>query len=297
MLGPEILCVGEVLWDSLPAGLFPGGAPFNVACHLRALGLPVAMVSRVGADRLGEEVLERLAQRRMAHDLVQRDAERPTGFVKVKLDERGNAEYEIVKPAAWDAIELTDTLLARAACARALVFGCLAQREATTRHTIERLWEVAALKVFDVNLRPPYDDAEIVRRSLVAADVVKLNDHELRRVAGWYGLPEGLEEAAGALAEHFGCRMVCVTRAAAGAALWQRGRWTEHPGFQVEVRDTVGSGDAFLAALLAGLFAGKDDGELLEHANLMGAYVATQYGALPAYDTGALNEILTGAAV
>src|SRR5918911_4746997 len=128
MPGSEILCVGEVLWDALPAGLFLGGAPFNVACHLRAAGMPVTLVSRVGADLLGEEALRRVARYGVGTDLVQVDPALPTGFVRVTIDDAGNPEYEIVEPAAWDAIEPTDALLARAAGARAVVFGTLAQR-------------------------------------------------------------------------------------------------------------------------------------------------------------------------
>jgi fructokinase len=253
-----------------------------VACHLRAAGVPVTLVSRVGADHLGEEVLRRAARYGVATDLIQVDPTLPTGFVRVTVDDAGNAEYEIVEPAAWDAIAPSDVLLRRAAEARAIVFGSLAQRSAVTRGTIERLWEAEALKVFDVNLRPPYDDREIVRQSLRRADVVKLNADELRRLAAWFELHGSLREMAAALAESFDCLTVCVTRGRDGAALWREGRWTEHPGFEVEVRDTVGAGDAFLAVLLAGLLAGAEDRTLLQHANLIGAYVVTQFGAVPA---------------
>jgi fructokinase len=121
---------------------------------------------------------------------------------------------------------------------------------------------------------------------------VKINDHELAQLAAWYDLRGAPREAAAGLAEAFGCRAVCVTRGGSGAALWRDGRWTEHPGFRVEVRDTVGAGDAFLAALLAGLVAGEDDRALLQHANLIGAYVATQPGAVPAYEQATIAHIL-----
>jgi fructokinase len=285
MSGTEVLCVGEVLWDALPAGLFLGGAPFNVACHLRAAGVPSTMVSRVGADRLGDEALQRARRYGVDTSLLQVDPTLPTGFVRVAIDDAGNAEFDIVAPAAWDAIESSEALLARAATARAIVFGSLAQRSATTRATIERLWDTDALLVFDANLRPPYDDAAVVRRSLQHAAVAKVTDQELRTFASWFDLssdPRRPERTAAALAETFGCRTVCVTRGRHGAALWRDGRWTDHPGFEVEVRDTVGAGDAFLAVLLAGLLNGGDDRAVLQHATLIGAYVATQSGALPA---------------
>ncbi len=284
------MCVGEVLWDSLPEGLFLGGAPFNVACHLRATGTPVSMVSRVGNDRLGDEVLRRAARYGVGTELIQIDDTLPTGFVRVHVDERGNGSYEICAPVAWDALEATEALLARAAHAKAIVFGTLAQRSAATRAAIERLWSVAAqraLMVCDVNLRPPHDDVEIVRASLRMADVVKLSDAELDKLSATFGWGDRAEhDAMRMLASQFDCRVVCVTRGSRGAALLHDGELSEHPGFPAEVRDTVGAGDAFLAVLLAGLLAGSSDAELLQHANLMGAYVVTQFGALPA-DQGA----------
>jgi fructokinase len=296
--GGEVLCVGEVLWDSLPEGLFLGGAPFNVACHLRATGTTVSMVSRVGDDRLGDEVLRRAVRYGVGVDLVQTDPALPTGFVRVHVDGRGNGSYEICEPAAWDAIDAAESLLTRAARARAIVFGSLAQRHATTRATIERLWTVgaSALMVFDVNLRPPYEDVDVVRRSLERADVVKLSSGELTRLSEWFGW-EGDEQARmRLLAERFRCGVVCVTRGGEGAALLHDGVLTVHPGFPAEVRDTVGAGDAFLAVLLAGLLAGHSDAELLQHANLIGAYVVTQFGALPADQNVATSSPAEGSA-
>lgn len=289
MATSEILCVGEVLWDALPEGLFLGGAPFNVACHLRGAGLPAAMVSRIGDDRLGEEVLHRATRYGVGVDLIQVDPELPTGFVRVAIDEAGNPAYEILAPAAWDAIEPSERLLRRAREARAIVFGSLAQRDARSRATIARLWESEAMAVFDVNLRPPFDDRAVVDRSLRRANVVKLSEQELARVAEWFSLSGTQRAQITALAETFSCDVVCLTRGSEGAALWNDGRWTEHPGYKVEVRDTVGAGDAFLAVLLAGLFAGGSDASLLQHANLIGAYVATQYGAVPADQDAAIS--------
>lgn len=292
MATPEILCVGEVLWDSLPSGLFLGGAPFNVAAHLHALGAPVGVITRVGSDRLGTEALQRLRRRGISTDLVQVDPVRETGFVSVVLDASGIPAYEILEPAAWDFIELKRGLQDRAARTAALVFGSLAQRSPVSRGTIEQLCDVAAVRVFDVNLRPPHDNPQTVRQSLARADIVKLNEHELQQVSAWFGLPQGLRKGAIALAESFSCRTVCVTRGGNGAALLHEGRWAEHPGYQVEVKDTVGSGDAFLAAFLSGLLAGHDDQTILQDANLLGAYVATQFGAIPVHRTGDLAVII-----
>ena len=282
MTKTEVLCVGEVLWDSLPEGLFLGGAPFNVACHLRATGTPVAMVSRIGSDRLGKEVLRRAARYGVSTDLIQVDTELATGFVRVDIDTSGNPSYEILAPAAWDAIETNDELVARAQNARAIVFGTLAQRNTTSHQTIRALWKTEALIVFDVNLRAPFEDRAIVEESLQRADVVKLSAEELTQVAEWFDLRGEFEARIRALASTFGCDVVCVTRGSKGAALLHGDAFTEHPGYEVEVKDTVGAGDAFLAVLLAGLLSGATDAALLQHANMIGAYVTTQYGAVPA---------------
>ena len=277
----EILCYGEVLWDALPAGLFLGGAPFNVACHLAGAGASVAMVSRVGVDRLGEEAMRRAVTFGVATDLIQIDPELPTGFVRATVDDAGEARYEILAPAAWDAIEATDELLGRAQQAQCIVFGSLAQRQKVARATLERVWRSKALMVFDINLRPPHEDMDAIRKSLQRADVVKINRAELMKLGGWYGLPKTERDATAALSAKFSCPVVCVTRGRDGAALWRDGEWTEHPGFEVEVRDTVGAGDAFLAMMLTGLLAGSDSASILQNANLIGAYVATQFGAVP----------------
>ncbi|HEV7993530.1 MAG TPA: carbohydrate kinase [Gemmatimonadaceae bacterium] len=288
MSAAEVLCVGEVLWDALPEGLFLGGAPFNVACHLRATGAAVSMVSRIGADRLGDEVLRRAKRYGVDTELIQIDDELPTGFVRVIVDDAGNPSYEILAPAAWDAIGPSEALLGRAARARAIVFGTLAQRDERSRRTIQRLWDTKALMVFDVNLRPPFEDAQIVKQSLQRADVVKLSEDELTRIATWFDLGSTPRDAMTALADSFECSVVCMTRGSEGAVLLHDGVWTEHAGFEVEVRDTVGAGDAFLAVLLAGLLSGTSDEALLQHANLAGAYVVTQFGAVPA-DQGAAS--------
>jgi fructokinase len=145
------------------------------------------------------------------------------------------------------------------------------------------------LMVCDVNLRPPHDELEVVRSSLGMADIVKLSDAELIGLTERFGWADREErEMMQGLATQFGCTVVCVTRGSRGAALWHDGEFSEHPGFPAEVRDTVGAGDAFLAVLLAGLLGGSSDAELLQHANLMGAYVVTQFGALPADQSAAI---------
>lgn len=265
-------------------GLFLGGAPFNVACHLHRLGEEVAFASRVGDDVLGREARRRMRHQGLSDALVQVDPQWPTGFVEVDLDADGSPAYTIVDPAAWDAVAPTDALRACAEDARALVFGSLAQRKMPARQTIRTLWDTNAVKVFDVNLRPPFEDQEVVEASLAAADIAKLNEEELDVLTAWFDLPTRLEQRIPALADCFACKTVCVTRGASGAVLWNDGNWYEHPGYSVEVNDTVGAGDAFLAALLAGVLAERSDEAVLDDACRLGAYVATCPGSTPSYD-------------
>ena len=292
-MSDELLCVGEILWDALPDGLFLGGAPFNVACHLRALGEDVVFVSRVGDDTLGDEALRRLRARGLDADPMQVDDTLPTGFVRVDLDAPDDPDYEIVEPAAWDAIACPDALRRRADRAAALVFGSLAQRAAPSRRTIQALCRTDAMGVFDINLRPPYIDRPVIERSLRAADVVKMNREELDRLRAWFDLPDGPAAAMDALGTTFDCVAVCVTCGGEGARLWKEGRTWTHPGHPAAVVDTVGAGDAFLAALLSGLLRGQDGAALLDLANRLGAYVASHAGAIPDYTVDDLADIAT----
>ena len=287
----DILCFGEILWDALPLGLFLGGAPFNVACHLNELGEDVSMVTRVGDDVLGREALRRLRARGISADLIQIDSALQTGFVEVSFEADGEPEYLIVEPAAWDAIEHTKELEERAQKAAALVFGTLAQRAPASRETIRSVVQTDALTVLDVNLRPPFSSREIVASSLQAADVAKLNDEELVQLQEWFDLPPEPSSALPALAERFECDVACVTLGADGALMWRQSELVEHAGFEAAIQDTVGAGDAFLAALLRGLLRNEASYDILEQANRLGAYVASQLGGTPSYSRDLIEKI------
>jgi fructokinase len=278
-----ILCIGEVLWDALPAGLFLGGAPFNVACHLHQLGETVTIASRVGDDALGREAQRRIRARGIDDAYIQVDLQHRTGFVEVALNATGIPAYTIIEPVAWDAIEYTEALANQAQAVRAIVFGSLAQRRSPSRETIQALWATDASVVFDVNLRPPFVERAVIERSLQAADIVKMNDEELEQMTAWFDLSTAHRTAVDELADRFAITAICVTRGEHGAVLWHDGAWAEHPGYTVSVADTVGAGDAFLAGLLSAYFAGQEDSTALDDAARLGAFVATQMGPTPSY--------------
>ncbi len=294
MIDGEIVCMGELLWDSMPAGLFMGGAPFNVAHDLHRLGTPARIISRVGKDILGDEIVRRVKGDGMSSSLIQRDAELPTGFVEVNLDNAGAPHYRIVEPAAWDAITVDETLIGVVRNAGALVCGSLACRNARSRETIMNLCDVARIKVFDVNLRPRAESPEVVEELLRKADIVKVNAGELETLRKWFSIPNGERAGAEGLAVRFGCAMVCLSKGEEGGSLWHDGRWTSHPGYRANVENSVGAGDALLAGLLDSFRLGKSDEEALDFANLLGAFVVTKREAAPNFDQADLHSFKAG---
>ena len=288
-----IVCFGETLWDVLPTDRQPGGAPCNVALRLQQLGHPTQLISRVGDDDLGHELLSFLAARGLDTALVQRSATHLTGLVKATVQADGQqVSYKIAQPVAWDYIQHTDALRTAAGHARMLVYGTLAARNAVSRETLYRLLPHATFKVLDLNLRAPHYRREVVKYLLHQADLLKLNEAELAEVLAWFGQPATPATALPWLTAQFGLQAVCLTQGAAGATLWTGGRWYHSPGFAVAVQDPIGCGDAFLAALLLGWTQARPPAENLRRACAAGALVASGCGATPAFTEADLNELL-----
>lgn len=288
-----IVCFGEMLWDMLPTGKQPGGAPFNVAVHLQQLGQSVQLISRVGDDELGHELLAYSAAKGLDCSLVQQSETHLTGVVKATIKAGHEVTYKILNPVAWDYIQHTDALRAIVSGAAMLVYGSLATRSALSRETLYRLLQRAPFKVFDVNLRTPDYTREGVKYLLRQADLVKLDQPELMEIMGWLGQPTDEATALPWLAQQFGLQAVCLTKGRQGASLWTDNQLFTHPGFAVAVQDTIGSADAFLAALLASWQAGQPPTDALRCACAAGAVVATQQGATPHLAWQDLGALLT----
>jgi fructokinase len=297
-MNKSVICFGEVLWDILPTGQQPGGAPFNVAVHLQQLGQPVTLISRVGDDELGRELVDFIESKGLSTDYVQRGHSHLTGVVKANVDDANEVVYKIVQPVAWDYIQYDDALAHLVAAADVLVYGSLAARQAGTRETLYRLLEHARFRVFDVNLRPPHYTREVTRYLLGKAHLVKMNHHELAEIMGWFGEEQLTDRPAAMswLTERFSLQAVCVTCGAEGALLFTGGQLYRAPGLTVEVRDTIGSGDAFLAALLKGWLDGDEPGAMLRFACAAGALVATYQGATPALTAADIAGLLAAQA-
>jgi fructokinase len=276
--------LGEYLWDCFPDQRRPGGAPANVAYHADQLGLRGVVCTRVGDDADGAALRQHLADHGLAPEHVQVDRTHPTGTVSVAFSD-GEPHYTIHEDVAWDYLEATAAWEALAQSAAAICFGTLAQRNAASRTTILTLLDHAshALRVYDVNLRPPFIAADWIDAALQRADVFKLNQQEIPTVGDLLELPttNPAEFGRAALARYHG-RVTCVTRGAAGCTLIARDEIVEVPSRPVAVADAVGAGDAFTAGLVYGLLQGWPLATVGRFANAIGGLVASRAGAMPA---------------
>ena len=281
---PIVIGLGEALWDLLPAGPQLGGATTNFAYHAHALGARAQVITRVGRDDYGREIIRRFETMGLDDAAVQLDEAAPTGTVTVALTGSGIPEYTIHENVAWDRIASPPEAFAAVSVANAVCFGSLAQRSETSRTAIQQLVAATpadALRVFDINLRQHFYSREIIEHSLQLANVLKLNDTELPVLARMFGVDGSPRQQIESLARDFDLRFVALTRGAEGSLLFQGDPWSEQPAGQVEVRDTVGAGDAFTAALCLGLLYGMDLDKIHVEASRVAAYVCGCIGATP----------------
>ena len=278
----KAVCFGEVLWDIFPDRKTLGGAPLNVALGMHAMGIDTQVVSKVGKDSLGTEIYEYLHQQGISPLLIKQCSDYPTGQVQVNLNEEGSATYEIISPVAWDQITLDSGIKSAVQQADVFVFGSLAARNEVSKKTLFQLLELATFSVFDVNLRPPYYTPELLIRLIKKASFIKFNDDELLEIAQFMGSDfKTLNQNIHYVASKSNTSLLCVTRGEHGAIYYDHGTIYSHSGFQIEVADSVGAGDAFLAGLITQLMQKKSPLYILEFACAMGALVAKHHGANP----------------
>lgn len=288
-----ICCFGEVLWDLLPSGKLPGGAPMNVATHLQNLGTPSVVISRVGNDELGDEIKAFLKGKNCTLDFLQTDEIHPTGKVNVFLSEKHEATYEIVHPVAWDFISISPETIDLVKNAKGLIFGTLSCRDTHTKNTLLSLLGFAPLKIYDVNFRPPHYTQELVETFLHKADIVKMNEDELAIITEWYGFTEGNDEQKlSQLKDKFNLQTLIVTQGGNGAMVLAAQGFFKSEGFKVTVMDTIGSGDSFLAGFLTNYLAGKSIDYALTYACALGALVASHKGANPPIKEADILEMI-----
>ncbi len=275
--------LGEILWDLLPSGKVLGGAPANFAFHAQALGAEGIVVSCVGDDEAGQEILHAVSSLSLSREYVFTDMIRPTGAVCVDVDQDGQPTYTIFEKVAWDFIPWNQRLLSLAEKLDAVCFGSLAQRAAVSRSTIHSFLSrvrPGTLKIFDINLRPPFISREVIETSLELTNILKINARELQTLAGFLSLTGNEEAICRSLLSLYDLQLVALTRGSLGSTLFSSDeKISNHPGFEVDVIDTVGAGDSFTAALAIGLLKGHSLDRTNENANRVASYVCTQSGA------------------
>jgi len=295
----KYVCVGlgEILWDmlwtpttkeggweSLPDSKQLGGAPANFAYHAQALGGRGVVVSCVGDDELGKEIMRRLEELGLERKYVAVDENHPTGTVTVRLDRHGKPDYTIHENVAWDFIPSDSSLSELAGQTDAVCFGSLCQRSEVSRSTIRNFLQATkpdCIRVFDINLRQSYFNREIVEAMLEVATVLKLNDEELSVVADLLDLTGSETDILSQLMAAYPLRMIALTRGANGSRLYAQGESSDHKGFPAQITDTVGAGDSFTAAMTLGLLQGKPLDWINEYSNRVASFVCSQSGATP----------------
>ncbi len=288
----KVVCFGEVLWDILPSGAVPGGAPMNVAYHLHKQQKNPALITRIGLDDKGKELINIFSDHGVCTDFFQVDYEHETGKVYAEPNEHNEVVYDIVMPVAWDFIAWEDGFSDLVSNARFFVFGSLAARNKQSKKTLLKLLEQAKSKVLDINLRAPHFNRRIVEELLTHADFLKINLAELELITGWFSEYTSIEDRIKSITDKFHISNIVVTMGGDGALLYLNGNAYRHNGYQVEVVDTVGSGDAFLAGLLSKLLDNTSPVEALDFASGLGAFIATQRGACPPYNIHDIENLI-----
>ncbi|HRG21656.1 MAG TPA: carbohydrate kinase [Saprospiraceae bacterium] len=288
----QVVCYGEVLWDILPTGPLPGGAPVNVAYHLKRLGYNPAVITKIGLDNYGKELIAFFSSTGIVTNYFDVDYEHPTGLVYATVNQQNEASYDIVFPSAWDFIQWNEEYMQLLQSSKYFVYGSLTSRNQDSRNTLMHLLEAANTKVFDINLRPPHFRRTNIEYLLAKADILKMNSSELEQVTGWFSNLKTTEDRIQLIQDRFQIETIIITKGADGALVNQQGIIYNHPGFSVTVADTIGSGDSFLAGYLYQLLKGANTSDALDFASGIGAFIATKPGACPDYTISAISEFI-----
>jgi fructokinase len=288
-----IVCYGEVLWDMLPSGKKLGGAPLNVALRAQSFGNNTKVISAIGNDDIGKEIISEMKAHSANLKHIQTSKNFDTSVVLVHLDENGSASYEIKMPCAWDDIVFSEKDIAAVKIADAFIYGSLVARGSKSRETLFSLLDSSKFNVFDVNLRPPHYELKTLTSLMKKADFIKFNDDEIVEITATMGGKKlSLDESIRFVAQETQTPRICVTMGANGAVLFQDDEFVYNKGYKIEVADTVGAGDSFLAALISQLLAGANADVALDYACAIGAIVASKEGANPIITEKEIQEIM-----
>lgn len=286
-----VVCFGEVLWDILPNAELPGGAPMNVAYHLKKLGSNPALITKIGIDDYGKSLVDILSVGGVSTEFFQVDYSRSTGLVYANTNDHNEVIYDLVYPSAWDFIEWNDEYEPLLTKADFFVFGSLTSRNKESRDTLYELLEIANTKVLDINLRPPHFTRSHVEYLLQKTNVLKMNEAELDLITGWFSPYKVIEDRMNLVQEKFNIKTLIVTMGGDGAIVKDKENIYRHRGFKVKVADTIGSGDSFLAGYIHQILNGATAEDALAYASCIGAFIATQSGACPPYELSQITQL------
>jgi fructokinase len=288
----KVVCFGEVLWDDFGATKTIGGAPLNVCYHLSKLHVDPVIVSQAGNDELGAGIMRQLDQWQLSRKYCGISSTYPTSTVHVELLGNGEVNYSITEKVAWDFIEYNDDLADEIKQADAFIYGTLAARNAFTRDTLLRCLQLAKWPVLDLNLRPPYTDKEILRQLIQYCHALKLNRGELQYVITLLNKEAQTEQdsIATVFSHYDNVKEIILTKGKEGASYYSRNEQVDIGGLTVPVVDTVGSGDSFLAAFVAGKLEGASNEQIMTDATVLSAFIATRQGACPPYTKKAIQK-------
>ncbi|MFT7165037.1 MAG: fructokinase [Flavobacterium sp.] len=289
----NVVCFGEVLYDVFPTHKKIGGAPLNVALRLSSLGINSQIISRVGDDEIGKELLSFIKKSKVSTAHIQVDPTHKTGEVVVHLNDKGSASYNINYPVAWDKIACNPEIEDLVKKAAAFIYGSLVCRDETSFETLVELLGYAKYKVFDVNLRAPFYKKEVLTSLMMQSDFIKFNDEELYEISKFLNSPyHSLKQNILYIAESTNTNRICVTLGSHGAVLYYEGTFYYNSGYEIKVADTVGSGDSFLAGLISKLLTQNDPQKAIDFACALGALVAEKQGANPKISNLKINKFM-----
>ena len=289
----RVVSFGEILWDKLPSGKVPGGAPLNFAYRLNSFQNSLSIISKVGDDSLGKGLTEFLNKNGIDTEHIQISKTYKTGEVNVSIDKNGIADYDILNPVAWDNISLNLKNIELTKNSSVFVFGSLICRNMTSRRTLKELLKIAPFKLFDINLRSPYYNMNLIEELMLSSDFIKFNYEEIEEISTIYiNKNATLENMIETISEKTKTKNICVTMGEKGACYYTNNSFYYQDGFKINVSDTVGAGDSFLATLVEGILNKTKPQEILKKACAVAALVASKEGATPTVSKTEINDLL-----
>ena len=289
----RVVSFGEILWDKLPSGKEPGGAPLNFVYRLNSFQNSLSIVSKVGDDLLGKELIEFLKKNKLDTEHIQISKIHKTGEVNVSIDKKGIADYNILNPVAWDDINYNTKIEKLVNNCSIFVFGSLINRNETSRDTLKELLKIAPFKLFDVNLRSPYYNLNLIKELMSSSDFIKFNLEEITEISSIYNKKKiSLESMIKTISKETKTNKICVTMGEKGACYYTNNSFYFQDGFKIKVLDTIGAGDSFLATLIEGILNNTKPQEVLKKACAVAAIVASKKGATSKVSLNEISDLI-----